>query len=506
MEDKNEIHIYRHIIAAFFFGLLLAVIFAYPIVILLDKAFGAGYCDSIVKEGWAVSWGKIAAYVAALLVWFRPLALYLSGKRNDLHGKAVERFNSTYRAFICVAAALLADAVLSGLFFGIGLQPVWGWRDFVFGMLAPTAFTVYYFVYFSILYLEPVTFERVALRLYDKEKIFGRKKGLGLSVRARLWLMIVNLAVIPMALVAANILSMDAPGLQKEKIALFSIILLSLACIAGYSEMIYRGITKPLAELVKKMGRLAEGDFDVRTTVLADDEIGTVKAHFNDMVAGMEERERLKETFGKYLSVEIARQLMASGKIKLGGDSIKATILFSDIRDFTPLSENMPAGALVQFLNSYFSHIVEPITANRGVVNKFIGDAVMAIFAPQFGSENHVEDAMHAAIGMRAKLEEFNRKRLIAQEVRSGIGLHTGVLVAGNIGTEQRMEYTVIGDTVNIASRIESMNKNLGSTILISQDVHTQLGEELKKNMVFRPCEDVVLKGKKKTMTLYQVE
>ena len=107
---------------------------------------------------------------------------------------------------------------------------------------------------------------------------------------------------------------------------------------------------------------------------------------------------------GKFVSVEIAKQLIGSGKIRLGGENMEATILFSDIRNFTTMSSKMPAEDVVHFLNDYFSHITVPIAENNGVINKFIGDAVMAVFTPQFGSKDHVDDALHAALGMREAL------------------------------------------------------------------------------------------------------
>ncbi len=237
--------------------------------------------------------------------------------------------------------------------------------------------------------------------------------------------------------------------------------------------------------------------------MLDNDGIGELKAYFNDMVEGLAERERLKDTFGRYVSVEVAKRLMESGAISLGGESIEATVLFSDIRDFTPMSEAMPPQELVRFLNSYFSHVTVPIAEHRGMINKFIGDAVMAVFAPQFGSSAHVDDAVRAALGMREKLATFNA--LEKKDVRFGVGVHVGGLVAGNIGTEKRLEYTVIGDTVNIASRIESQNKEQGSVILISEAAYERLSPALKGSLKAERRDAVRLKGKEKPMALYAI-
>ena len=221
------------------------------------------------------------------------------------------------------------------------------------------------------------------------------------------------------------------------------------------------------------------------------------------MVDGLAERERLKDTFGRYVSVEVAKRLVETGAVSLGGESIEATILFSDIRDFTAMSEKMPPQELVAFLNEYFSYVPGTITAHNGMINKFIGDAIMAVFAPQFGSKDHVDDALRAALGMRAKLAELNARG--GPEIRFGVGLHTGTLVAGNIGTEKRLEYTVIGDTVNVASRIESHNKDLGSVILVSSAVYERLSPALRDSVRGERCDNVKVKGRERALVLYKV-
>ena len=251
------------------------------------------------------------------------------------------------------------------------------------------------------------------------------------------------------------------------------------------------------------MTRVAKGDYSAKTSVLDDDEIGEIKAGFNEMVDGLAERERLRDTFGRYVSVEVAKRLVETGAVSLGGESIEATILFSDIRDFTAMSERMPPQELVAFLNEYFSYVTAPISTHNGMINKFIGDAVMAVFAPQFGSKNHVDDAMRAALGMREKLAELNARG--GPEIRFGVGLHTGTLVAGNIGTEKRLEYTVIGDTVNVASRIESQNRDLGSVILISAAVHERLSPALRATVRSERCDNVKVKGRVQSLVLYKV-
>jgi len=217
------------------------------------------------------------------------------------------------------------------------------------------------------------------------------------------------------------------------------------------------------------------------------------------------ERDHIKDTFGRYVSLEIAEKIMKSGKVNLAGEEIQATVLFSDIRGFTPLSEKLPPVELIRFLNEYFTYITRPITENRGVINKFMGDAVMAIFSPVFGVEDHKAAALKAALGMREALREFNAQGR-HPEVFFGVGVHSGGLVAGNVGTVDRLEYTVLGDTVNVASRIESQTKTAATQILVSEAVLQGVDRNRFPGIVFTACPAVLMKGKSKPMVLYKVE
>ncbi|PIU19208.1 MAG: hypothetical protein COT18_08710, partial [Elusimicrobia bacterium CG08_land_8_20_14_0_20_59_10] len=247
------------------------------------------------------------------------------------------------------------------------------------------------------------------------------------------------------------------------------------------------------------------GDFSCKTSVLYADEFGQLKGHFNMMLDGLVERDHIKDTFGRYVSLEIAEKIMKSGKVNLAGEEIQATVLFSDIRGFTPLSEKLPPVELIRFLNEYFTYVTAPITENKGVINKFIGDAVMAIFSPVFGVEDHQAAAVRAALGMRKALEEFNAQGR-HPKVFFGVGVHSGGLVAGNVGTEARLEYTVLGDTVNVASRIESQTKDAAAQILVSGAVVEGLDKSRFPGAVFIECAPVLMKGKSAPMVLYKVE
>jgi adenylate cyclase len=220
------------------------------------------------------------------------------------------------------------------------------------------------------------------------------------------------------------------------------------------------------------------------------------------MVDGLKERDKLKNTFGKYMTQSVMEHLM-SGKVHLGGESLTVTVLFSDIRSFTTISENMDAHELVALLNEYFTEMVGIIMEEDGVVDKYIGDAIMAVFGAPVVKPDDAKRAVRAAVRMREALKGLNEK-LVARGIpalKTGIGLHTGEVVAGNIGSEKRMEYTVIGDAVNLASRLETTTKDLGVNILISEDTYKLVKDTCKT----RKMKEVTVKGRMQPVMTYAV-
>ncbi len=363
----------------------------------------------------------------------------------------------------------------------------------------------------------------IAQPFFEENNPYGLKPGLAVGLTTRHALMIFSLAMVPLALCVyipayfnwglidqlrtANDSSVFfahagviVPFLMTGLITVFMLLFHLL------SVLLFRwNVQLPLRSLIHRMRSVAKGDFEAKTKVLDSDEIGELKGHFNMMLDGLQEREKIKDTFGKYVSIEIAEKILKTGSIDLAGEEIEATILFSDIRNFTTLSEKMPPRELVAFINAYFGKITVPIVAERGVINKFIGDAVMAIFSPVFGVEDHAAAALRAAAGMKTALGEFNAADDYPP-IAFGVGLHTGTLIAGNVGTADRLEYTVLGDTVNVASRIESQTKEQNTEVLVSGDLRTALGDSPPKGISLVGIGPILMKGKSKPMELFRVE
>ncbi|GAB4440615.1 MAG: hypothetical protein OHK0011_23110 [Turneriella sp.] len=261
-------------------------------------------------------------------------------------------------------------------------------------------------------------------------------------------------------------------------------------------------ISEPIRELKLAADRIRGGDYHLQLTPRTGDEVGALTQAFNDMAVGLEEREKLKGALGKFVNPEIAEKAM-KGEIKLGGERRTATIFFSDIRSFTAISEQLEPEEVVEFLNEYMTIMVRIIGEHQGIVDKFIGDAIMAVWGVPESKGNDALNAVNATIEMRRALLAFNKGRGSAKKpvIKIGCGLNTGPVLAGQIGSEDRLDYTVIGDAVNLASRIEALNKPFGTDILISQDTYNIVKGEFD----CEPMQKIKVKGKSQPQQIYAV-
>jgi len=212
---------------------------------------------------------------------------------------------------------------------------------------------------------------------------------------------------------------------------------------------------------------------------------------------------RLKGTMARYMTREVAEKLLESGEDALGGQTQEATVLFSDIRSFTTIAEQIGPQDTVTMLNEYFSIMVDIIFRHGGILDKYIGDAIMAVFGVPFKTADDPDHAVTAAVEMMRALKEFNRKRRREGQnpLDIGIGLNTDEILSGNIGSMKRMDYTVIGDGVNLASRLEGANKYYGTNILVSEFTFSHL----KQKYIAREVDQIRVKGKTKPVGVYEI-
>ncbi len=261
---------------------------------------------------------------------------------------------------------------------------------------------------------------------------------------------------------------------------------------------ITRSFTKPIYSLLKEINNVRAGDFTAKAAVVTEDEIGLLTNNFNGMVAGLQERELIRNTFGKYVTEDVANVILDK-KINVDGEVRHCTILVTDIANYTTISEGMTPKEIVVMLNEYFSVVVDIIKSHKGVVNKFMGDSIFAMFNVPLDDPDHPTNAVNAAIAIQkiTSTREFGK----GQQLMTRIGINTGEAVAGNIGSANRMEYTVIGDDVNVAARLEQLNKEYDTNILLGENTY----EMAKGQFNFTHLGDIQLKGKERDIKVYKV-
>lgn len=274
-----------------------------------------------------------------------------------------------------------------------------------------------------------------------------------------------------------------------------------LACVL-LSRQLAVSIRRPVQELVEFARRVGQGDLQQRAAIEGRDEMGQLSGALNEMVSGLQDRDRVKEIFGRYVTTSVSEEILR-GNLNLGGERRNLSILISDVRNFTAMSEKLPPEEVVGFLNEYFTEMVEAVFEQGGILDKFIGDGLLAVFGALDESPDHARRAVRAALRMRELVEAINERRALVHDppFAIGIGINTDDVVVGNIGSRRRLEYTVIGDGVNTASRVESLNKEFGTTILITESTYDALNGEF----VCRPMPEAHLKGKEHAPKVFEV-
>lgn len=297
--------------------------------------------------------------------------------------------------------------------------------------------------------------------------------------------------------------SIMAPAKLARETSYF-ILGLVLSVTFFLSFVFSQGLSKNLEKLTEFAHRIAQGDFTIEAAkeITSHDEVGLLANAFDEMTEGLRERDKIKGMFTKFHGTAVTEQLMNDEDIRKG-KQCDAVVFFSDIRGFTDFSNERSPEEVVAMLNSYFEVMVGIITKHGGVVDKFVGDAIMAIWGAPTGTPDDARHAVNACLEMRVALVEFNQKRIENGEVpiKMGMGLHAGTVVAGTVGSNTRLEYTVIGDTVNTASRIESATKTYGTDLLISEAVVKRIDEEF----IVKSVGMTKLKGKTDSLKLASV-
>ena len=272
-----------------------------------------------------------------------------------------------------------------------------------------------------------------------------------------------------------------APSLNRLSLWMGFLIALNTAISAVIVTLMSRRVRSSMHEFLGHMQRVLQGDLSQLWNPRTTDEFLDLGSGFNAMVLGLRERETIKDTFGRFVSQDVATAVLEN-RVPLHGELREVTILFQDIRGFTSMSEKTPPTELLQLLNRFFTEMVAAVESHGGIVKQFTGDGVMALFgAPVLHPQDPIH-AVRAALEMLNRLASFNESRhqLGEAELRIGIGIHTGEVVTGNIGPDTRMEYGVVGDAVNLASRVQDLTKTVEATILVTAETAARLDDQFQ--------------------------
>ena len=332
-------------------------------------------------------------------------------------------------------------------------------------------------------------------------------------MKARLLVVFLMISLIPLTMLGVSAyckalaLQTAAPASGAEIISglllqILFIVAVGFVMSVTLSLVVSKSVSAPLKEMETAMKEVEKGNLDVRIKIVSNDEIGAVGEGFGRMIKGLKESEAIKESFGKYISQEVRDEIL-SGRIPLDGEMTRATMLFSDLRDFTPFVESTHPKQVVSIMNQYFSEMAEAIKRNNGLILQYVGDEIEAVFGAPVPHDDHPDMAANAALEMKRRLIHLN-ERLKAQGVapfRHGIGIHTGAVLAGIIGSKERSSYALVGNTVNLASRIQGFTKEFGCDIILSQTTHDLVAGAY--NM--EPLRAVKVKGKSEETMIYKL-
>ena len=290
------------------------------------------------------------------------------------------------------------------------------------------------------------------------------------SLRTRGLMWAISAGLCPIGSLLLLIFAPHSPGSNPQWFAVF-VGTVGIAFGLCSAVLITRLVAKPVDELRAAFHAVGEGQLNVQLPLRRADEFGALVGDFNQMVVELRDKERLRRVFGLHVGEKVAQQILARDPA-LGGTEQVVTLLFLDLRGFTARAAQADPKMVVNFLNRFLQAMVEIVEAEHGgMVNKFLGDGFMAVFGVGSNATSHSDDALAAGCSMLRRLELFNADLIRTNEpvLRMGIGINTGRAIVGSIGSSERMEFTVIGNTVNVASRIEGLNKTLGTSLLLSK-------------------------------------
>lgn len=478
----------RHFVATIVAIGVLSLLFG---LVLPSIAFAGIYADLSLQE--AVTWGVFAGFLTAtggVIGWWlcrdqlEPINTWARGDRADPY--------ATWNAALCMPAvsarAVAKTEAVLHIFVSIPFVTWMAHLSLIDAALLASGTTTLIMAggvsYGNGLH---VLLRPVVREVENVVPVSGRPERRGWNLAGRFSLGFASLCLLTPIGVIAAVRGFDAT-MRDYAVALLASLLLTAYFLAIFNVGLVRPTVNAVHDLLAAVDRVRRNDFDQRVPITSIDEFGDLAVAFNELQEAMRERESLRAAFGSYVDETLAQRLLAQGNSVFEGEEVDVTVFFADVRGFTSYVETSTPHDAVARLNKLFEILVPVIQSHGGHANHYTGDGLLAVFGTPSPLEDHADNAVHAAIEIQRQVRvEFGG------DVRIGIGINTGLVTAGTIGGGGRLEFTVIGDTVNVASRVERMTKDTGDPILITQAT--------AEAMRTRPCRtmsrgDVELRGK----------
>jgi adenylate cyclase len=322
----------------------------------------------------------------------------------------------------------------------------------------------------------------------------------GVAVGQRLVLSWFLGAGLPLVAIAIMLLDPENARVDFASVQRVALILVGVALFAGavITRRVARSVAEPLGSVREAMARVTAGHLDASVEVNDATEVGLLQAGFNEMVSGLQERERMRDLFGRHVGEDVARNALERG-VELGGELREASAVFIDLTGSTKLTSSLPPAEVVEMLNHFFRAVVSATESEGGWVNKFEGDAALCVFGVPVTDPNHAAHALRAARALRVAMVGVRGKH---PELDAGIGISMGTVLAGNVGAEHRYEYTVIGDAVNEAARLVDEAKSRNGRVLASEAVVLAAGADERRR--WRECGEIELRGLPQPTRVYE--
>jgi adenylate cyclase len=467
---------------------------------------------------WADAFFTPVAFIfvaVTTLIYEQPIRRYLNIKfrkqliPEDLGNKAQRRLLN--EPFILIALDL-SMWLLSAIFYSTLLWTLDGGSYLISRSLYLSLSTGFITAILAFFLLEYISQKRLAHIFFPDGGLCAISKTIRIRIRTRLVALLFALNLIPLF----SILLIFYRIVEFYKDPVLALDLLHQVIISNSSVFIVGGIfltflvgrnlTLPFGEIIQTLQEIRNGNFENNVRVTSNDEIGYTGDVINEMTAGLKEREKIKDIFGKFVAKEVRDEVL-SGRVPLDGEKKVVTVLFSDLRNFTSMTESNDPKLVIKIMNSYFREMDEAIQAQQGLVLQFIGDGIYAVFGAPVSLLNHSSRAFRAGLEMNRRLIKLNLnfKDNGWPILKHGIGIHTGEALAANIGSPERMSYTLMGDNINIASRLQSLTRAKKTNMIISAATYNGLTKTERNTAMIRHLPPTIVKGKKQPVEIFAV-